>query len=307
MKNAQRVSELLVETGAYKDLDSPVILTSGELGIYYINTEKLLQDSGEWVRYGDNSQDMITYLKGLLPSKSSFNEVINIISEEIDSRLSHKKELYKNITISGGQRRDWLFSGPVACVMGLNHISLYKQIDDVHRFEIISPKGDLLSNCDIRGCYAVHVVDLITEGSSVYRQNGIGAKGWVPMLRAHGAVIDSLLSVVTRRQGGEERLLEQGVTTNSFVSIDNDFLRKYSKDPERALDYAKSPSEWTKNYIEKNDVMTFVDVFNPDGGKLERGLKFLSRYKTTLSSLGKLEKLERAIRVKFDLELNPGV
>ncbi len=61
MESNKRISELLVETGAYTDLDKPVILTSGELGIYYVNTEKLCQDSGKFKEHGDNSQAMIQH------------------------------------------------------------------------------------------------------------------------------------------------------------------------------------------------------------------------------------------------------
>jgi orotate phosphoribosyltransferase len=303
MKGVERISELLVETGAYKDLDSPVILTSGELGIYYVNTEKLLQDGGQWVEHGDNSQKMISYVKGLLSNKSSFKEVIDIMSDDTELKLSDKSTRYKKVSISGGQRRDWLFSGPVAYTLGLDHISLYKQTDDLVKFEVLDPEGELIDKCNIAGWFAFHIVDLVTEGSSIYSLNSMEPKGWVPMLRGEGVVIDSLLSVVTRRQGGEERLMEQGVYVNSFVSIDKDFLRKYSKDPDRALAYSKNPSEWSKNYIEKNGAMMFIDIFDPDGGKLERGLKFFSRYKKVLRMLGKLNDLEMAIRKKFDLEL----
>jgi orotate phosphoribosyltransferase len=303
MKDSERISELLVETGAYKDLDSPVILTSGELGIYYVNTEKLLQDEGKWVDHGDDSRKMISYVKGLLSTKSGFKEVIEIMSKDTELRLLDKKGQYKKVSISGGQRRDWLFSGPVAYSLGLDHISLYKQTEDIDKFEVLNPEGKILSDHDLGGRYAFHIVDLITEGSSIYSLNRLEPKGWVPMLRNAGVAIDSLLSVVTRHQGGEERLLEQGVNVNSFVSIYNDFLRKYSKDPERALAYSKDPSEWSRNYIEKHGAMMFIDVFDPNGGKLERGLKFLLRYKKVLAGLGKLKELEDAIKTKFDLEL----
>jgi orotate phosphoribosyltransferase len=304
MKGVERISELLLETGAYKDLDLPVILTSGELGIYYINTEKLLQDDGAWVKYGDNSLEMISYLNSLMLAKPGFKEVIDIMSEEINSRITKLKMQGKKLAISGGQRRDWLFSGPVAKNLNLDHISLYKQIDDFDpgKFEVISPKTEIINNCDISKYYAFHIVDLITEGSSIYRANASKPKGWVPILRDQGVLIDNLLSVVTRRQGGEERLLEQGVNVSSFVSIDDEFLKKYSKDPKRALEYSKDPSAWSKSYIEQNGAMMFLDVFNPDGGKLERGLKFLSRYKKLLTDLRILDEFKRAIKVKFNLE-----
>ena len=48
-------AEILKNTGAYSDLEEPVILASGELGIYYINTEKIMPDEGTWKKYGNNA------------------------------------------------------------------------------------------------------------------------------------------------------------------------------------------------------------------------------------------------------------
>ena len=61
MTSHPRLSQLLVETKAFRDLEKPVILASGDLGIYYINTEKLVQDGGEFEKYGESSLAMIMH------------------------------------------------------------------------------------------------------------------------------------------------------------------------------------------------------------------------------------------------------
>ena len=122
MESHSTISKLLVKTGAFKDLDEPVILTSGELGIYYINTEKLCPDDGKWKEYGDNSQAMINHAIKIMRDNRDFREVIDILVEQAEVLLPRKDAK----VISGGQRRDWLFSGPVANRLNLDHISLYK-------------------------------------------------------------------------------------------------------------------------------------------------------------------------------------
>jgi hypothetical protein len=103
--NDPRISQLLVETKAFKDLDKPVILTSGELGIYYINTEKLAQDNGEFEKYGDDSQAMIAHAIRMTQQHSTFGEVIDILTEDA-KRLMASLVRNNEYGISGGQRRD---------------------------------------------------------------------------------------------------------------------------------------------------------------------------------------------------------
>ncbi|MFC1728585.1 hypothetical protein ACFLZ7_03930 [Nanoarchaeota archaeon] len=291
MKSHERVSELLLETGAYTDLDEPVILTSGELGIYYINTEKLCQDGGQFKQYGDDSQAMIAHAVKMAEEHPTFKEVIDILSEKTESLIPKKDDAL----ISGGQRRDWIFSGPVAEKLDIPHVSLYK--DGKH--EVVMPNGELLNGEAPSGMTAVHIVDLITAGSSVYSIKDGQEKGWVPMLRNQGIDISNLLAVVTRNQGGEQMLAEQGVTAHPFVAIDKDFLEARSKDPQRATTYLDSPPAWGENYIREHGIGAFVSAFNPDGGKLDRAKKFVDRYKLVLDAAGKMKELQDAVQKEY--------
>ena len=112
-----------------------------------------------------------------------------------------------------------------------------------------------------------------------------------------------MLAVVTRLQGGEERLASAGVKVTPFVAIDEDFLRIYSKDPERALVYQTDPRRWSENYLMEHGVGALVKFFDPNGGKLDRAKKFLQRYETVLKESGQIAFLEVELANNYNLRL----
>ena len=307
MKSHPRIAELLVETGAYKDLNHPVILTFGELGIYYINAEKLCQDGGKFKEFGNDSLAMIQHAVRMEQEHPTFNEVIEIITAEVLDKVIHRDK--EGIAISGGQRRDWLFSGPVASKLNLPHISLYKQEKGKpDKVEIIYPNQrvkEVSFQESLKGFCSVHIPDLLTEASSCYRVEEGRELGWVPMQRQRGATIKNLVAVVTRLQGGEERLLElaEPVNASAFVAIDCDFLKQHSKNPERALAYAKDPKAWSENYLRENGALDLIEAFDPDGGKLTRAIKFTERYADVLEKANKFNELDAEVRKRYGVQL----
>ncbi len=295
MSGHSGISELLVQTGAYRDLDKPVILTSGQLGIFYINTEKLVQDDGEWKLYSEDSKAMIRHAVGMMHKKPTFRKVIEILKKRVVTLLRNSPPCDGH-AISGGQRRDWLFSGPVAAQLNLPHISVYKD----GRVEVIPACGGLE---DLGDVVDLHISDLLTEGSSCYRIEDGEEKGWVSEVRRIGAKINDLICVVTRLQGGEERLSEQKVTVHPFVTIDEAFLGQYSNEPERALAYHKDPTAWSESYLRENGALALVSAFDPKGGKLDRAKKFWDRYGTIIMESGKYEEFDSALREKYGQSL----
>ena len=298
------MSQLILLTGAYQDLDKPVILAGGELGIYYVNTEKLVQDNGKFNEFGNSSYDMINHAIEMTKQHPSFKEAIDIISNRaMKLFIENEKRDYTKV-ISGGQRRDWLFSGPVADKLQVPHISLYKQgvHDENDKIEVVMPDGNHETK-DLHNVYAIHIVDLITEASSVYRKENEMTMGWAPMLRNRHIKIDNLISVVSRNQGGEERLRGIGIEANSFVTINENFIRKYSKNPERGLDYLQDPEMWSTNYLIENGASEFFKTFNPEGGKLDRAKRFISRYKDVLDSTGRMKELDSVVKQNYGKSL----
>ena len=298
MKSNPEVSKLLVETGAFTDLDNPVILTSGELGIYYINTEKLLKDGGVWKGFGDSSADMIRHAIKTDESNPNFERVIDVLATTTSALMNGPAESY---VISGGQRRDWLFSGPVAHRLGLPHVSLYKD----GRMEVVNTNtGSVqeLSDCG-KPKNAIHIVDLVTEASSVYRTEDGVVRGWVPLLRGVGIDVNNLITVVDRKQGGREILGRVGVELYSHVVIDKQFAREHSGNPERAIAYMKDPSVWSEAYLREHGALAFVKMFDPDSGNSARAGKFLDRYGKVLADAGKMGELKDAVKAKYNIKV----
>ncbi len=208
IKGSDIIARHLVESGAYSDKPFPVIVTSGEsLTPYFVNAEMLSHMDPKFLEAnGGNSVAIINESIRLQTQHPSFNEDIKAIAAQVQFLFSGKGY---NLAVSGGQRRDWIFSGPVANALNLPHLSLYKQeIGQPDRIEIVYPgSGSVILESDDRTSfkYVVHVSDLLTTGSSAHHRDPMGLEtGWIPMLRKRGVDIRDLVTIVTRLQGGEE-------------------------------------------------------------------------------------------------------
>ncbi|GAI83245.1 unnamed protein product, partial [marine sediment metagenome] len=120
-----RIMKILQETEAYKDLDVPVVLSGGDLGIYFINTEKTMQDGGAWNEFKNDATGMTSHAIKVMFENQNFADVIEYLTEKADELL--KGEDRSLCMISGGQTRDWPFSAGVASQLDLPHLALYKQ------------------------------------------------------------------------------------------------------------------------------------------------------------------------------------
>lgn len=291
--NNKIVDEILAETKAYADLDEPVILASGELGIYYVNTEKILMDDGKFEDYGDDADMMIEHCLIIEQDNILFRKVIDILSAQVSDKIPVNDDLY---CISGGQRRDWIFSGPVAKRLDVPHISLYKD-GKISR-----------ESLGIREINVIHVADLMTTGSSAYDITKHPPTGWIPMLRENkyfSATIEHMFNVVTRQQGGEDALAKAGVQPHHIVAIDDVFLKAYSNNVDRALKYNENPQLWSENYLEQNGALSLLSTFNPENKKnIPRIVNFLDRYEVTLHKAGKLKELNQAVQKEYDVRLD---
>jgi hypothetical protein len=83
---------LLLEVGGYSDKSDPVILADGRLGIYYVNTEMLIQDGVEWKKekYTENSAAMIDHAVRMTQEHTSFGEVIKILTDDVRGKFTMK-------------------------------------------------------------------------------------------------------------------------------------------------------------------------------------------------------------------------
>ncbi len=300
MANNEMISNLLSETKAYTDLPNPVILTSGEIGVYFINTEKLVQDGGKFNDFGEKPKEMIAHAVEMMTEHPFFEEVINILAEKVDAAFPANGEVK---VISGGQRRDWLFSGPVAHKLGLPHISLFK--DGKIEYTTKAVGGTEVQSNAPFSVYAVHIADLMTVGSSAYNPRNNPATGWVPMLRDKGVTVKDYFVVVDRLQKGDETLGKAGITLHSMVDIDEAFLEKHSTQTELALEYSRAASaseslrRWTENFLAENGALYLAGHFNPEGKKIERAGRFIGLYGDHLKAVGKFDVLDQKVQEQY--------
>ncbi|MBU1111206.1 MAG: hypothetical protein ABIG93_05210 [archaeon] len=296
MRSDPRVAQIVSDSGAYSDKE-PLLLASGKIGIYYSNTELTLRDGNAYKKHENDSLAMLNYALEREFAEPTFAEIIDALTERVKPLLSDR---YEEVAIAGGQTRDWLFSGPVAARLAIPHISLYKD----GKIELIYGPGEAELEPRLRKSYAVHIGDLITSGSSTYSPLENPSTGWVPMLRAAGVTVDNSFTVVSRLQGGEENLAQGNVQSNSLVFIDEDFLRKHSKNPERAVAYKKDPDAWSEQYLRENGALAFIANFDPNGKNLVRARRFLEHHSHILKDAGRMKGLEAAVLEQFGKPLD---
>ena len=109
--------------------------------------------------------------------------------------------------ISGGERRDWLFSIPMAKLMNIRHVYLFKN-------------GDYYCENDLKqGEIALHVADLINNAASYF-------DAWLPILDKAGLSCVGTACVNSRGNVGVDRLKSNGQKVLALNSIDITFFEK---------------------------------------------------------------------------------
>ena len=198
--------------------DSPFWYTSGTIGPYYINTHFLCGGESiagailgiidDAIASGDKlacPERVSAALEAEIAKEGIFAQVIEMMISTIKDRIPLDDIGY----ISGGERRDWFFSLPVAKRLGLPHISIYKDLsaalsegDKHYPITALESKAGVL-----------HIADLITEASSYER-------AWVPAIETLGGKIADSLVVIDRVQGGEQKLSSLGINHHALAAID---------------------------------------------------------------------------------------
>ena len=192
----------------------PFWYTSGKLGPFYINTQflygseaaanallKTIEEAcaGEKLAFYDK---VWTDISAQLESCSIFSQLIDLLTEE-----ARKMDVD---FVSGGERRDFFFSMPVAKKLGLGHLSIFKDLSCVYT----DANGVSMdpAEANLAGKKSVHIADLITVASSYIR-------AWIPAVEALGAKIAYSLAVVDRDQGGSDILKNAGCPLTTLITI----------------------------------------------------------------------------------------
>lgn len=221
----QDITPYLFKTNAIKicDENKPFFLTSGNISPYFVNTHFIYGSEDDAVELLDFIDESLVN-KLTLPEKvfqkvlKQYNEneiyknVINIMKKYIEENIDISQVDY----ISGGERRDWFFSNILAYLFVKPHISIYKDLSTVVSSSDFKT-SEIVTNLD--GKKVLHIADLITVASSYIR-------AWFPAIQNLSAKICWSCSVVDRKQGGTEKIENEGAKSLSLVNIDLNLFKK---------------------------------------------------------------------------------
>lgn len=193
----------------------PFWYTSGTIGPYYINTHFLYGSEelavGLLAKIDEALKEPDTCSQVVLAETMANYHSNQIFGGTIDHICSFIKEtvgVEQIDCISGGERRDWFFSLPVAKLLGKPHLTIFK--DGAVRLLDESGSHPVES---LQGKRVLHIADLITEASSYER-------AWIPAVKALGGEMHWSIVVVDRMQGGGELLAAHGVKSYALASVD---------------------------------------------------------------------------------------
>ena len=196
----------------------PYWYTSGKLGPFYINTHFLC--GGEETAVGlladieaEASRRPIGLpevigdkLQALAQADARYSQLLTRLVEQ--ARAAQSTEGFD--AISGGERRDFFFSLPVARALHLPHVTILKNLFTVYNDE----RGNAAPATKeaLEGKRVLHIADLVTEASSFTR-------AWIPAIERLGAHIVSALVVVDRDQGGDRALAQAGIPLRALARV----------------------------------------------------------------------------------------
>ena len=192
----------------------PFWYTSGKLGPFYINTQFLFGSeqaalellavieeacAGDRLAFYDKVWARIEAQLASCPIYAQLIDLLADAASQMDADF-----------VSGGERRDFFFSMPVARKLGLGHLSIFKDLSSVYTdAQGVSMPSD---QAGLAGKRSIHIADLITVASSYVR-------AWIPAVEALGAKIAHSLAVVDRDQGGAKILAGAGCPLTTLVVI----------------------------------------------------------------------------------------
>lgn len=192
----------------------PFWYTSGKLGPFYINTQflygseaaansllKTIEEAcaGDKLAFYDKVWADISAQLAACPIYAQLIDLLTEAAAKMDVDF-----------VSGGERRDFFFSMPVAKKLGMGHLSIFKDLSCVYTDKDgVSMPAD---QAGLAGKKSVHIADLITVASSYIR-------AWIPAVESLGAKIACSLAVVDRDQGGSDILANAGCPLTTLVTI----------------------------------------------------------------------------------------
>ncbi|WP_168120064.1 phosphoribosyltransferase [Paenibacillus sp. HB172176] len=252
----------LFETNGFavrrNEKDDAFWYTSGIPGPFYTNTENLAGEKEASLVLDQINKLLKRNDSRELQAKALF-EIINetvtkdpayACSLDVIAEYYLAQQVLRPEMISGGERRDWFFSIPIAQRLNLPHVMLYKSGDYI----ITDSDGNALS-LNLDNQKVLHVADIINQGSSYTDR-------WIPMLRKAGADFTETLSVAVRDQAGTNRIKQQQVNVLSPLIVNVElFDEAYSLGLINSFAHREirqfydSPREWTRAFLSEENIL----------------------------------------------------
>ncbi|MDX2028248.1 MAG: hypothetical protein SFW62_06400, partial [Alphaproteobacteria bacterium] len=191
-------------------------------------------------------------------SSAAFQQVIKALI--VKAKEEFPSDSYTHI--SGGERRDWIFSIPVAETCGLPHVYLFKN-------------GAVYSGQNLKpGTPVLHISDLINNGASYLDV-------WLPALKKAGLPCAGTLCVNSRGTG-VQKLEAIGLKAVALNDIDLGFFERSLASRlidagtlEEIQTYFASPRDWAARYLLRD--MSLFDVKAIDPKSFERLQSFFTK------------------------------
>lgn len=256
----------------------PFWYTSGKLGPFYINTQflygseaaangllKTIEEAcaGEKLAFYDRVWADISAQLAACPIYAQLIDLLTEAAAKLDVDF-----------VSGGERRDFFFSMPVARKLGLGHLSIFKDLSCVYTDKDgVSMEA---AQAGLSGKKSVHIADLITVASSYIR-------AWIPAVESLGAKIAYSLAVVDRDQGGSDILAKAGCPLTTLVTIKPELFAQARRlgrvtDAQVALvnSFIADPDKFMRDFL----------IAHPDflAGEIAKGGKSAQRAQLCISS-----------------------
>ena len=240
-------------------------------GPFYVNTEfvigpelaeKLLKQITSIIENKTSSKQRADDLNKLIlsayASSPTYKKVIDAMVEK--ANIEFPKDSYT--LVSGGERRDWLFSIPYAHVTGIKHAFLFKN------------EEIFCADTYKEGETVLHIADLINNAASYFNL-------WFPILNKAKLKCIGTLCINSRGSVGVKKLLDFGLKTVALNSVDVDFFQKSKANKlidedtlTEVTTYFLSTKDWANRYL-MHDVHLF-DVAHLDPKSFERLQSFFT-------------------------------
>lgn len=274
--------------------------TSGTFGPFYINTHYLYGSAGEaeqLLKDIENELDfmpsfydrILTKIRDQLGKSAVYRKVINSAVKKLEDEF----DLSQIDIISGGERRDFFFSIPLADILKKPHLSVRKDGSAyLHSDKSTSDWGGTvlekfnhfcISQANLKDKTILHIADIITLASSWTNR-------WLPAVEKCCGSIEFGFAILDRCQGGLKILAEAGVKTCVLEQTDQGFFAAAvdkgilnKTQAEQAVVFIHDPAFYEREFFKINK--KFIENEISQGGENgRRALLYRQRYEQQAGS-----------------------